>query len=143
MVLRCGAEVFHYTRGVGGTETRLQALASIGIGGHIPARGRRANERPLSRGHGAEIREEIDLQSSYTERIVGLINDDSIAVGRVHLGIVHVFDLTEPKVRCLEEVLASGDFAPLVELRGQAQRFETWSQFLLENDGILCPAVFR
>src|SRR5437764_955803 len=37
VVLRCGAALFHYTRGQAGTETRLRALRSIGIGGHISA----------------------------------------------------------------------------------------------------------
>src|SRR5438874_1532456 len=35
IVLRSGGEVFHYTRGSAGTERRLQALRSIGLGGHI------------------------------------------------------------------------------------------------------------
>ena len=44
-----------------------------------------------------EVAEEIYLESEYTERCVGLINDDSNAVGQVHLGIVHVFELAEPR----------------------------------------------
>ena len=35
IVLRWRDQVFHYRRGAGGTETRLQARRSIGIGGHI------------------------------------------------------------------------------------------------------------
>src|SRR3954467_10445027 len=35
VVLRCGGELFHYTRGSQGTEARLRALRSVGIGGHI------------------------------------------------------------------------------------------------------------
>src|SRR5712691_6090651 len=37
VILRHGGELFHYTRGSGGTETRLRARRSIGIGGHISA----------------------------------------------------------------------------------------------------------
>ncbi len=37
VVLRWRDEVFHYTRGKRATETRLQALRSIGVGGHISA----------------------------------------------------------------------------------------------------------
>ncbi|HEX4608165.1 MAG TPA: phosphoesterase, partial [Urbifossiella sp.] len=32
VVLRCGADVFHYRRGKAGTETRLTALRSVGVG---------------------------------------------------------------------------------------------------------------
>src|SRR5882757_8802237 len=35
IVLRCGSQIFHYRRGMAGTEKRLQSLRSIGIGGHI------------------------------------------------------------------------------------------------------------
>jgi predicted NUDIX family phosphoesterase len=51
----------------------------------------------------------------------------------VHLGIVHVFDLDGPHVRRREEVLTEDGFAPVAQLREQAARFETWSQFLLEG----------
>jgi predicted NUDIX family phosphoesterase len=55
----------------------------------------------------------------------------------VHLGIVHVFDLEEPKARRREAVLTRAGFAPVAELRRQADEFETWSQFLLaETDGV-------
>src|SRR5688500_10825301 len=35
VVLRYGGELFHYRRGGSGTEKRLAALRSVGIGGHI------------------------------------------------------------------------------------------------------------
>src|SRR5437763_15708509 len=35
VVLRCAGELFHYTRGASGAETRLRALRSVGLGGHI------------------------------------------------------------------------------------------------------------
>src|SRR5262245_37606352 len=35
VVLRHGQQVFHYARGKQGSERRLHALRSIGIGGHI------------------------------------------------------------------------------------------------------------
>src|SRR4051794_16485928 len=35
VVLRYGDKVFHYCRGGSGTETRLHAKRSVGIGGHI------------------------------------------------------------------------------------------------------------
>jgi predicted NUDIX family phosphoesterase len=136
VVLRCGELVFHYTRGASGTETRLQALESLGIGGHICAEDAEQTADPYRAGMLREISEEIDLQSAYTERTVGLINDDTMPVGRVHLGIVHVFELAEPKVICREEALAGGAFAPISKLQLRRERFETWSQFLLENGNL-------
>ena len=40
-----------------------------------------------------EVNEEIKIGSPFQDRIVALLNDDATEVGRVHLGIVHVFDL--------------------------------------------------
>jgi predicted NUDIX family phosphoesterase len=134
VVLRCGDRLFHYTRGRAGTEVRLRALRSIGVGGHIcredgslPADAYRAGMR-------REVEEEVHLETDHTERTIGLINDDRTPVGQVHLGIVHLFDVAEPQVRRREAALTEDGFAPLTELRGQREQFETWSQFLLEGD---------
>jgi predicted NUDIX family phosphoesterase len=81
-----------------------------------------------------EVAEEVYLESPYEERCLGLINDNSTAVGQVHLGIVHVFVLAEPRARRREQALTRAGFAPLAELRRQREEFETWSQFLLDGD---------
>jgi predicted NUDIX family phosphoesterase len=112
----------------------LQALRSIGVGGHISADDTTLFDSPYREAMFREVREEVHLETEYTERCIGLINDDSTPVGQVHLGIVHVFDLQEPKVERREQALTRAGFAPLAELRGQRQEFETWSQFLLDQD---------
>ncbi|HEY7155326.1 MAG TPA: phosphoesterase, partial [Gemmataceae bacterium] len=134
IVLRCRDRVFCYTRGSAGGEARLRELRSLGIGGHICAEDGELSADPYRAGLLRELEEEVFLDTTYTERIIGLINDDRTPVGQVHLGIVHVFDLAEPKVRHREEALAEGAFAPLEQLRRQCQEFETWSQFLLEGN---------
>jgi predicted NUDIX family phosphoesterase len=136
VVLRWRDEAFHYTRGAAGTETRLRALRSIGVGGHIGAEDVTGAGDPYRTGLLREVAEEVDLQSRYAERVAGLINDDCTPVGRAHLGVVHVFELEEPRVRRRERALAGSGFAPLAELRRERERFETWSQFLLD-DGAL------
>jgi predicted NUDIX family phosphoesterase len=132
VALKNGEQLFHYARGRRGTEVRLRALRSIGVGGHISQDDSSLFGDPYREGMLREVAEEVYLESDYTERCVGLINDDSNAVGQVHLGIVHVFELTEPKVRRREQVLTKSGFAPLTELRAQRDEFETWSQFVLD-----------
>src|SRR5215469_12430441 len=127
IVLCCRDQVFCYTRGSAGGEARLRALRSLGIGGHICAEDGASSTDPYRAGLLRELEEEVFLNTTYTERILGLINDDRTPVGQVHLGIVHVLDLTEPKVRHRDEALAEGAFAPLEQLRRQRQEFETWS----------------
>jgi predicted NUDIX family phosphoesterase len=134
VVLRYSGQIFHYTRGKRTTESRLQALRSIGVGGHISADDTTLFDSPYREAMFREVAEEVRLETDYTERCVGLINDDSTPVGQVHLGIVHVFELQQPKVERREQALTRASFAPVAELRGQRQEFETWSQFLLDED---------
>jgi predicted NUDIX family phosphoesterase len=137
VVLRWGNQVFHYTRGQKGSEARLRSLRSIGVGGHISEADVSLFGDLYRSGLMREVEEEVHLDSPYSERCIGLINDDRTPVGQVHLGVVHVFDLAEPKARRREAVLTRAGFAPVAELREQAAEFETWSQFLLaEADGV-------
>ena len=131
IVLRCGSLLFHYTRGGKGTETRLRALRSIGIGGHISSEEDAAATDPYRAGMLRELNEEVDIQTTFRESMVGLINDDSMPVGQVHLGVVHLLDLLEPNVTPKEDAIAKPGFAPLAELQAAAGEFETWSQFVM------------
>jgi predicted NUDIX family phosphoesterase len=132
ILLRCGESLFHYRRGSGGGEKRLAAKRSIGIGGHI-SEADAAGEGDLYRnGMQRELTEEIALDTPFTERLLGFINDDSSLVGSVHLGIVHLFELQEPRATPREAAIAEAGFAPLDVLLADKESFETWSQFALE-----------
>jgi predicted NUDIX family phosphoesterase len=132
IVLMCGDDVFHYRRGASGTETRLQALRSVGIGGHISEEDAGSGEDVYHTGMMRELTEEVELGCGFRERCVGFINDDRTPVGSVHLGVVHVFELDAPLARAREAALADAGFAPKAELLRFAEQFETWSQFVLE-----------
>jgi predicted NUDIX family phosphoesterase len=132
VILKWRDQVFHYQRGDRGTETRLRALRSIGVGGHIRAEDSTLFDSPYREAMFREVGEEVHMETRYEERCMGVINDDSTPVGQVHLGIVHVFDLAEPRVRRREQALTRAGFAPLAELRGQRDEFETWSRLVLD-----------
>jgi predicted NUDIX family phosphoesterase len=131
VVLRWQDQVFHYTRGKRATESRLHALRSIGVGGHISLTDENLFESPYREGMFREVAEEVRLETPFTEQCLGLINDDSTAVGQVHLGIVHIFDLQEPKVTRREQALTQTGFSSIQELHAQRDDFETWSKFAL------------
>ena len=80
-----------------------------------------------------ELDEEVSIETSYSERMVGLINDDETDVGKVHLGIVHIFDLDQPKVFPAEESIQQTGFASPEELLSDLDSFETWSRICLEH----------
>jgi predicted NUDIX family phosphoesterase len=132
IILTCGELVFHYRRGASGTETRLRALRSIGIGGHISEADAAGGDDPYRTGMMRELIEEVELQTEYTEQFLGFINDDRTLVGSVHLGVVHRFELRQPRANSREDALADAGFIPLSEVGQKNSEFETWSQFAFE-----------
>lgn len=132
-IFRCGDEVFHYRRGKAQGEGRLHSKWSIGVGGHISSIDKNAPDGAYREGMRREIEEEVFLETGWTERLAGILNDDETEVGRVHLGIVHVFDLIEPKVRPREASMTDTGFAPPSQLRSRSGEFETWSEICLQH----------
>jgi len=132
-IFRCGGEIFHYKRGKAGGEGRLHSKRSIGIGGHISSTDPLHGERVYAAAMHREIGEEVVLGSNVRDDCVGLINDDETPVGKVHLGIVHVFDLDSAKVLPREESILETGFAPPADLLAQKDQFESWSQICLEH----------
>jgi len=135
VIFRCGDAVFCYTRGKTQGEARLHWLRSLGVGGHVSEddaggqKHRAAYESALWR----ELDEEVEVASPGRMRLVGLINDDATAVGQVHLGVVHLYELERPDVVPREEGLAGGEFLEIATIWTIRQEFETWSQICIES----------
>jgi len=123
--------VFQYTRGKGQGEGRLHSKRSVGVGGHISADDVRGDGSTYEEGMRRELDEEVAIGSPYTARCVGLINDDQTDVGRVHLGVVHLFDLERPEVQPREPDIIDAGFRPVEELLADLSGFETWSRICL------------
>jgi predicted NUDIX family phosphoesterase len=124
--------LFQYTRGKGQGETRLHAKRSVGVGGHISADDASAASA-YDEGMRRELAEEVIIETPYRSRLVGLINDDETEVGRVHLGVVHIFDVERPAVRPREDDIIDAGFRPVEELLADLSRFESWSQICLKS----------
>ncbi len=132
-----GVHVFQYTRGKGQGEGRLHSKRSVGIGGHISAddtaggqQGDHA-EGAYQEGMRRELDEEVAVEAPYTQCCVGLINDDETEVGRVHLGVVHIFDVERPDVRPREADILEAGFRPIDDILADTSGFESWSQICL------------
>ncbi|MBR5415053.1 MAG: phosphoesterase [Thermoguttaceae bacterium] len=129
--------VFGYVRGKGMGEARLHNLMSVGVGGHIndtdlARAAHRDDGRDIYReGLLRELREEVAVGSPYVESCVGLINDDRNEVGRVHLGVVHRFELESPRVTPNEPDLIESGFYEVNGLLESGRAFETWSSITL------------
>lgn len=141
LVFRSGDRILHYVRGGSSGEKRLAAKGSVGIGGHIndgdlhiETFDARAYRSAIER----EIAEEVRLDGGFTDRVAGLINDETTDVGRVHLGVVHVVDLESPRIEPGEAAITHLEFLSADELHARADRMETWSQIVVSHlDAIL------
>jgi predicted NUDIX family phosphoesterase len=136
-VFRCGDRILHYTRGKSGGESRLHAKISVGVGGHVNPVDTGGGKTGPAAYHAAvsrEIDEELELWQDHPHRIIALLNDDSNAVGQVHLGIVHLIDLETDAVASREDALAELGFTALADLNGPwFERLETWSQYCIRH----------
>jgi predicted NUDIX family phosphoesterase len=138
VLLASGDKVVHYVRGKKAGEQRLVSKGSIGIGGHMNQDDESlfnylVDEAAYRAGVEREVNEEIKIDTKFEDRVVALLNDDSTEVGRVHLGIVHVFKLAEPKVSKREAMITNVAFRSKEELVAQRDSLETWSQLCLDE----------
>jgi predicted NUDIX family phosphoesterase len=136
VILECnneqGTKLFQYTRGKGQGEARLHALKSVGIGGHISVEDAQGDDW-YRVGMQRELTEEVDIGCGGTDRIVGLIYDDTSEVGRVHLGVVHIMQLSSCKVHPRENHLLDSGFRPVEEIKSDSRSMETWSQLCIKH----------
>ena len=132
VIMSCEGKYLSYVRGKRAGETRLVAKRSIGIGGHInPVDWTLFSAEPYQTYLEAvkrEVAEEVSVETPLSEdRIVALLNDDSTEVGQVHLGIVHLWTLDEPKVTRREQMITQMSFMTADELEKVRDSLETWS----------------
>lgn len=129
------ARLFQYKRGGGQGEKRLHAKRSVGIGGHISTLDSDAGTAHdvYREGMQRELDEEVMIEAKFTDQLVGLINDDETSVGKVHLGIVHIYDVDSLNVHPREADILDAGFQPIDELLTQLEEFETWSQIVVKS----------
>src|SRR5438132_6768444 len=128
--------VLHYVRGKKAGEQRLIAKGSIGIGGHMNETDESLfamDEHAYRAGVEREVNEEIKIDAAFEDEIVALLNDDSTEVGQVHLGIVHIFKLKEPKVQKREAMITGLTFLTKEELMSRRESLESWSQICADS----------
>lgn len=129
VILRRGDEVFVTRRLSKGGEARLHGKISIGIGGHITPVDEQGDL--LMRGLWREIHEEVELGKHGELSPCGFINDDSNAVGSVHLGACFALPV-DGEVSVKETEKLEGLWMTKAELQENYGSMETWTQIALE-----------
>ena len=109
------------------TDARLHEAWSIGVGGHV-----NPGDRDLAGGLLREWHEELVADFVPDFRLVGLLNDDTTDVGRVHLGAIYLADAAGRPIAIRETDKLTGGFASPSQVEEVADRLETWSRLAFE-----------
>jgi predicted NUDIX family phosphoesterase len=135
-VLLCaGDRVCTYRRGVEVRDIRTAGWRSIGFGGHIipkdvtPAKGAHWYTKAARR----EVCEEVVVTQIVDEEIIGIVSDPSSAVGRVHLGVVHIWDVSGAQIKARESQIGDISFMTMRDLDRRLQELEPWSCSIVET----------
>lgn len=116
-------------------ESRLAGKYTIGIGGHIRKEDLE-NASNISDWALREFSEEVDYKGNYVLEELGLINDESNEVGRVHMGVLYLLK-GDLELISIKEELESGELIDINDCIKYYDLMESWSRiainFILKN----------
>ncbi len=112
------------------TEKRLQNKYSLGIGGHIRQEDMETDS--LFDWSKREFHEEVNYTGDLRIEPLGILNDDSNAVGQVHIGFVFLLHGDNDKISVKSE-LKSGELLTLSECEQHFSSMESWSQIVFTH----------
>ncbi len=114
-------------------EKRLHNKYSLGIGGHINPVDNIEEENIIINSLYRELNEEVLVNNHGGLSFIGIINDESNSVSRVHLGLLYVLDVSTPEYRVIETDKMTAQWIPKEDLKGYYDGLETWSQVVYDH----------
>lgn len=131
LVFKYQNSYFLMQRSENASEQRLRNKYSLGIGGHV-------RREDLLEGNSLfdwarrEFHEEINYTGNLSIKPLGILNDDSNAVGMVHVGFVLLLEGDSNQISIKSE-LKMGKMAQIEECFSVFENMESWSALLLEH----------
>jgi len=117
-------------------EKRLHNKFSLGVGGHMnPNDSMESKEQYLIDELKRELYEEVKLLNGcLIEEIefIGFINDDTISVGRVHLGLLYNIHVSNKEVYINEKDKMTADWIDKSNLADFYKGMETWTKIAFD-----------
>jgi len=118
------------------TEKRLHNKFSLGVGGHMnPNDSTESKEQYLIDELKRELYEEVKLLNGcLIEDIefIGFINDDTISVGRVHIGLLYNIHVSNKEVYINETDKMTADWIDKSNLAEFYKGMETWTKITFD-----------
>ncbi|HEY8130455.1 MAG TPA: NUDIX domain-containing protein, partial [Thermoanaerobaculia bacterium] len=100
---------------------------SLGIGGHVNP------GHSLLEGLQKELDEEVHIATTYDMDFIGIINDDTTDVGRVHLGAAYLLDVATREVTVKETEKMTSEWMSRIAIRDARAAMESWSQIVYDE----------
>lgn len=123
---------FLFKRTSGQTEKRLQDLYSLGVGGHMnPGRSMEPPEQFLIDELKRELFEEVTFLDGCSIEAIdfkGFINDETIPVSTVHLGLLYNISVSNKGVHVSETDKMKADWVEKSRLIDFYEGMETWTK---------------
>ena len=127
---------YMFKRTSGQTEKRLLNKLHLGAGGHVnPAGSGEPDAQYLIDELKRELFEEVRfLNNCQIEDIefIGFINDDSIPVGRVHIGLLYIIHVSGKDIVVNETDKMTADWIDKAELGKYYEEMETWTRIAID-----------
>ena len=152
-VISWNGQILCYRRPAKNTEARLSGMRSLGFGGHVePADLKALYERYVTSGPNEpqvyfyasdlvaealqrEIKEELELDLNEQDRFeisfIGWINHDDTPVGKVHLGMVFIIEISGTVAFQPSDEIEGAELLSIDDAYAKLNEFEVWSQFVL------------
>lgn len=115
-------------------EERLKKDYILGIGGHINSIDVKHGEDVLEVGMMREWQEEVDFQGNILEKkLVGILNDDTRPVEKVHIGLIYHFIGDNPEISVKETNNMNGELVDLKELGRRVENTGGWAPIVYKE----------
>jgi len=119
------------------TEKRLHNKFSLGVGGHMNAvNSKELKEQYLINELKRELFEEVKLLNGCLiedVEFIGFINDDTISVGSVHIGLLYNIHVSNKNVVINETDKMTADWIDKPDLAEFYEGMETWAKITFDN----------
>ncbi len=140
VILRSNSRFGVYKRSRKSTEVRLAESWSIGFGGHVSLVDLVLSPQQeidvsatLAKASIRELAEELHLtQIPISQRSVLIICDNDSEVGRVHAGVVQIWDLESEGVSGIDPAIENVSFVSSADLIALVPALENWSKICVK-----------
>jgi predicted NUDIX family phosphoesterase len=122
-------KLFVMQRKSSASEQRLASKFSLGIGGHIRQDDIKNND--IFTWALREFHEEVNYQEALSYTAIGILNDDSSDVGKVHLGIIWLIHGSSDQISIKNEH-KSGTLLTMQECSQLYENMENWSKICFD-----------